>query len=113
MIDINQQMDYFNKLNYEEKKQHLLKMLEKIKDKHEIFFKSYETISMATKVEEVDLISVYKLIFEVSNWLENNKKASDEQISNNIKIYIDKLREKERIIREKEQEEAEQLLESI
>lgn len=113
MIDIDKQLDYFNWLNYEEKKSHLLEMLEKIKDKHEVFLNNYNTLKSTEDVSDLNLNNMYKLIFEVSNWLENNKKATEEELTNKMWSYIDKLREEERLIREKEHQEADQLLENI
>ena len=113
MIDVQKQMEYFTNLNYEEKKQHLLKMLDKIKGKHPVFQRSFDTLNTAHKVTESSMMSVYKLIFDVSNWLENNKKATEKELVQKMWSYIDRLREEERIIREREQQEVDQLLENI
>jgi len=113
MIDVNKQLDYFNGLSYEEKKSHLLKMLEKIKDKHEIFSKSYATLSTASRVTESSMASVYKLIFDVSNWLENNQKATQAELQDKMWDYIKRLREEEERIRARESEEVDKLLENI
>lgn len=113
MIDVQKQMEYFTNLNYEEKKQHLLKMLDKIKEKHPVFQRSFDTLNTAHKVTESSMMSVYKLIFDVSNWLENNKKATQKELQDKMWEHIRKLREEEESIRARESEEADKLLENI
>ena len=113
MIDVDKQLNYFNWLDYEEKKSHLLKMLEKIKDKHDVFLESYDTLNSAQNVEESNMVDMYKLIFDVSNWLENNKNAEKSVLQNEMWEHIRKLHDEEERIRAQENQEADQLLENI
>jgi hypothetical protein len=59
-------------------------MLEKIKDKHDVFLESYDTLNSAQNVEESNMVDMYKLIFDVSNWLENNKNAEKSVLQNEM-----------------------------
>ena len=59
-------------------------MLEKIKDKHDVFLESYDTLNSAQNVEESNMVDMYKLIFDVSNWLENNKNAKKSVLQNEM-----------------------------
>lgn len=113
MIDVDKQLDYFSWLDFEEKKSHLLKMLEKIKDKHDVFLESYNTLNSVQSVEESRMVDIYKLIFDVSNWLENNKNAKKNELQNEMWEHIRKLHEEEERIRAQENQEVDQLLNNI
>jgi hypothetical protein len=56
---------------------------------------------------------MYKLIFDVSNWLENNKNAEKSVLQNEMWEHIRKLHDEEERIRAQENLEADQLLENI
>ena len=98
-MDLKKQLNYFNGLPYEKKREKVLDMLKQLQNTHETFAMFYATINKLNKVSEKILIYIYQWILEIATEIEsgNKGKAKDKiKTMGEVLMMIKKQEELER-----------------
>ena len=108
---VKKAQDDFVPLSMEEKKELLLSVLEKIKDKHDSLLSVYTILSSGVSVTEEWMDGVYSGLMDLVQQGDDKKRAAGLEQIEKSSSALEKMREKEAF--DRGQEDADALLEEI
>ena len=81
-MDIKKQVEYFNQLSYEARKEKVIEMLNNLQWSHEVFAIFYKTVKSLPFISDNVLHYLYQSILEISDEIEAGRK---DEAQNKIK----------------------------
>jgi hypothetical protein len=103
----------FLKLDFKEKKEKMLVIIENLKSTDAVFARVYDIIQNNPNVKEDFLVGIYKDLMYFADASKKHKSEEKMSTLNNIQKKIEEINQKETAEREKEQLEIDDLIKNI
>jgi len=110
---VQKTIEDFLKLNFKEKKEKMLVIVENLKSTDAVFARVYDIIQNNPNVKEDFLVGIYKDLMYFADASKNRESEEKESKLNNIQKKIEEMSQKETVEREKEQLEVNDLIKNI